>query len=215
MVECNEAQRIEAAVKELGMAGFSVCTGIIPVNLSATLVTEQRRREDAGEMVVARVGRGGAQSDRSRERQTQSSWFNDQSEAERHFLDFAERVRLAINRRLMLGLFAFEAQFLLYPPGGFYRRHIDALHGERARVVSLIAYLNADWTSGDGGELVIWAGNGEGGSVQEVMPLAGTMVLMLSEEIPHEVRVAHRERRAVAGWFRVNAFSAQPTNPVR
>ena len=40
-----------------------------------------------------------------------------------------KRMRLAINRHLMLGLFEFEAQFLRYPPGGFYLRHVDARGG--------------------------------------------------------------------------------------
>ncbi len=220
MAESNEAARIQAGVDELGTAGFSVCPGMLPLALVASLVAEQRRREDGGEMVVAGVGRGAtpgglahdlpraqmldAQTLRASARQAQSSWFNDQSAAERHFLAFAERVRLAINRRLMLGLFEFEAQFLHYPPGGYYRRHIDALHGERNRVVSLVAYLNEDWTSEDGGALAVWAAGGEGEPVAEVVPLAGTVVLMLSEEIPHEARVARRERRAIAGWFRVN-----------
>jgi SM-20-related protein len=48
-----------------------------------------------------------------------------------------------------------------------------------------------------------------GEPVVEVMPLSGTVVLMLSEEIPHEARMARRERRAIAGWFRINASSAQ------
>jgi hypothetical protein len=38
---------------------------------------------------------------------------------------------------------------------------------------------------------------------------------MLSEQIPHEARVALRERRAIAGWFRVNASSAERINLVR
>ena len=37
----------------------------------------------------------------------------------------ADDLRRALNRRLYLGLFEFEAQFLLYPPGGFYARHVE------------------------------------------------------------------------------------------
>ncbi len=223
MAEDNEASRIEAGVEKLGAVGFSICSGILPLELVLSLVAEQRRREDGGELIWAGVGRGitprvlahDAQMLGASQRQARSSWFNDQSAAERHFLAFAERVRLVINRRLMLGLFEFEAQFLHYPPGGFYRRHIDALHGERNRVVSMVAYLNEEWTSEDGGALAVWAAGGEGEPVAEIVPLAGTVVLMLSEEIPHEARAARRERRAIAGWFRVNSSSAQRVDLAR
>jgi SM-20-related protein len=41
-----------------------------------------------------------------------------------------------------------------------------------------------------------------------VTPELGTVVLFLSEEIPHEVLPAHRNRLGVAGWFRVNTSAA-------
>jgi SM-20-related protein len=124
-------------------------------------------------------------------------------------------MRIAINRRLFLGLFEFEAQFLHYPAGGFYKRQIDALHGERNRIVSMIAYLNEDWTREDGGALSVWAAVGIGDPIEDVVPLAGTIVLMLSEEIPLEARVAQRERRAIAGWFRVNPSLTRRVDPAR
>jgi SM-20-related protein len=204
MDELDEASQIAAAVEELGLTGFAVCPGLLPPELAARLAAEQRRREDGGGLVAAKVARGGATTEGAELRRARSRWFDGGSEAERDFLAFAERLRLAVNRRLMLGLFEFEAQFLHYPPGGFYVRHIDALAGERGRVVSLVAYLNEDWAASDGGALAIWTAEGTGAPVVEVQPLAGTVVLMLSEEIPHEARPALRDRRAIAGWFRVN-----------
>ena len=38
---------------------------------------------------------------------------------------------------------------------------------------------------------------------------------MLSEEIPHQVRVAAAHRRVVAGWFRVNASTTERVDPAR
>jgi SM-20-related protein len=217
IAENDEAAQIAGIVERLGLDGYAVCCGLLPVTLVASLVVEQRRREDCGELAEAKTGRGGAKTPGGL-RQAQSSWLTDrpdQSLAERHFLAFAERLRLAINRRLLLGLFEFEAQFLHYPPGGFYRRHIDALQGERSRMVSLVAYLNEDWKPADGGALAVWAAGGAGEPVVEVAPLAGTVVLMLSEEIPHEARAALRDRRAIAGWFRVNPSSAGRVDLVR
>jgi SM-20-related protein len=211
----------EAAVEQLETIGYAVCVGLLSPLLVAGLLAEQRRREDSGELVVAKIGRGDCLTHATGQRHASSSWFSapaDQSAAEQQFLAFAEDVRRLINRRLMLGLFEFEAQFLHYPPGGFYGRHIDALRGERNRVVSMVAYLNEQWTITDGGTLAVWpptdlAGAGE--PAVEVMPMAGTVVLMLSEDIPHEARVAQRERRAIAGWYRVNGSSTQRVDLAR
>ena len=102
-----------------------------------------------------------------------AGWLDGRSPAETEFLRTADDLRRALNRRLYLGLFEFEAQFLLYPPGGFYARHVDSLGGARSRIVSLVAYLNAGWREEDGGELLIWRGSEEQ-PVARVAPEAGT-----------------------------------------
>ncbi len=64
--------------------------------------------------------------------------------------DWAECLRLHLNRRLFLGLISFESHLAHYRPGDFYRTHVDALGGEANRVVSLVCYLNPGWIEGDG-----------------------------------------------------------------
>jgi SM-20-related protein len=39
-------------------------------------------------------------------------------------------MRLALNARLFLGLFDFEAGYAVYPPGGFFTRHVDSFRGD-------------------------------------------------------------------------------------
>ena len=56
-----------------------------------------------------------------------------------------------LNRALFLGLRSFEAQLAFTPTGGFYKRHLDSFAGARNRIVSLVAYLDADWHPEDGG----------------------------------------------------------------
>lgn len=116
--------------------------------------------------------------------------------------------------QLFLGLFEFEAQYLVYPPGGFYARHVDSLAGARNRLVSLVLYINRNWEPAHGGELDIWSGPDDPGPpVATVEPRAGTILLMLSEQIPHRVRTANSVRRVVAGWFRVNGSVAGRVDP--
>lgn len=69
-------------------------------------------------------------------------------------------------------------------------------------MVSLISYLNADWRADDGGELLIYGP--DGAVAAQIRPEIGTTVLLLSEEVEHEVRPCRADRFAIAGWWRVN-----------
>lgn len=140
-------------------------------------------------------------------------WLNRSRPRPAAFLDAAERLRLALNRRLFLGLFEFETHLALYPPGAFYRRHFDSFAGAANRVVSLVLYLNRDWSPGDGGELVLYLPGG--GEAARIEPRAGTLVLMLSEEVEHEVLETRADRASVAGWYRLNASRADVVDPPR
>ncbi len=119
-----------------------------------------------------------------------------------------------MNRRLLLGLFAFESHLARYQAGDFYKKHRDALRGKSNRKVSLIVYLNRNWQPLDGGELVLYSADGESELVR-VLPQLGTAVAFLSEEFPHEVLPAARERRSIAGWFRVNSSASDRVDPPR
>jgi len=141
-------------------------------------------------------------------------WLDRKQPAQAAFLEQMEQLRLSLNRELFLGLFEFEGHFAHYPPGGFYRRHLDSFSGAANRIVSVVTYLNRDWRDGDGGELVIFARD----SCQvaaTVQPRAGTMVLFLSEEIPHEVLPSRNDRVSIAGWFRLNASIGNQIDPPR
>ena len=199
----GDPSKLDELVATLGREGWAVAPRALSRNLVGALVEEMSCRERTGGLRPAGIGREGT-ANAGNVRRACASWIDGRSQAEQAFLAMADDLRRALNRRLYLGLFEFEAQFLLYPPGGFYARHVDSLAGARNRVVSLVAYLNPGWRAEDGGELVIWRGAEERAVVQ-IAPEAGTLVLMLSEEIPHEARAATVTRRAIAGWFRLNA----------
>jgi Predicted proline hydroxylase len=111
-----------------------------------------------------------------------------------------DRLRLCLNQSLLLGLQEGEFHYAHYAPGSFYRLHRDRFADCDARVVSLIAYLNAEWQEADGGALRLFAEDGR--LLAKVMPRAGTMVVFLSAEFPHEVEACRRDRFSLTGWFR-------------
>lgn len=72
----------------------------------------------------------------------------------------------------------------------------------RIAFFTTVLYLNEDWHTQDGGELVVFESTGKS-IVTTVNPTFGTMVIFLSESFPHEVLLSHATRRSITGWFRV------------
>ena len=227
-------------IVDLEARGWAHAPDALDPELVAALRNEAKAQEQAGETYDGRVGRAHHETQALSVRKTRIAWLDGASPAQKRFMAGAEALRIAMNQRLFLGLFEFEAHFAVYPPGGFYARHLDAFtrpsasagslsgrKAERTRVVSLVAYLNEDWSDADGGQLAVWettpldeTGRPELNRLDalppaaELQPSGGGLVLMLSEAIPHEVRLSHAVRYAIPGWFRVNASVGGALDPL-
>jgi SM-20-related protein len=204
---------IDAACDGLVERGWFVQREAIGPAMVEVLIEDLGELAEDDRLKRAGVGREGDFQIAGAIRRDLIFWLRRQRPAEARFLDLAERLRLELNRRLFLALFEFEAHFALYPPGAFYRRHFDAFRGQANRIVSLVVYLNRDWQPGDGGELLLY--DAEGRATERIEPRAGTLVLMMSEEIEHEVLETHRERASIAGWYRLNNSTADLIDPPR
>jgi SM-20-related protein len=58
-----------------------------------------------------------------------------------------------INRSLFLSLKDIELHMTVYPAGAYYKRHLDQFKPGDHRKLSVICYLNKDWTDDLGGQL--------------------------------------------------------------
>lgn len=162
----------------------------------------------------AGIGRGNDHLENDFVRTDEICWITGASEAGKQWLEWTAQLQKHLNRRLFLGLFSFESHFAHYGPGDYYKRHVDAFHGETNRILSIVVYLNPGWTQEDGGELVLYLDEHDKDGIK-VVPLHGSMVVFLSEEFPHEVLPANRDRDSIAGWFRVNASIMGKLDPPR
>jgi SM-20-related protein len=136
-------------------------------------------------------------------------WIQPNVEITAGFLQWMDSLRVGINRRLFMGLFDYESHFAHYPVGAFYKKHMDAFRGnpqqgQSNRVLSTVLYLNDAWQPSDGGELLLYAEDDDNKIIETLSPEFGRLVIFLSEKFPHEVLPAKRERKSIAGWFRVN-----------
>ncbi len=190
--------------------GFVVCPAGLPPDV-ADLLTRYADTVKADDFHAAAVGRGVEQQRNRFVRRDLIHWMDERNPALAPWRAWTEALRVHLNRRLFLGLFSFESHLAHYRPGDFYRAHVDAFRGEASRVISLVCYLNEHWKGGDGGELVLYT---DAGPVI-VQPTYRTVVLFLSEDIPHEVKPAQRDRYSVTGWFRLNSSSPDRIDPPR
>ena len=203
----------ELVVEGLASQGFAVVPGFLSTTLWRALRREAWLRDRRREFVAAAIGREDNQHRNDLIRRDRTCWLEQSSLAQTQLREQLERLRLAINRELFLGLFDYEAHFAIYEAGAFYRRHLDAFGHSNPRVVSTVLYLNPGWPADGGGHLRLWAQPRARQPVAEVVPEAGTLVCFLSEAIPHEVLAAQRQRLSIAGWFRRNASREQCIDP--
>lgn len=199
--------------EDLETRGYSIRHGALADDIANALFLHQQDL-NANKYVKAGIGRGNDFLQNEFVRTDEICWITGASEAGRMWVDWSSKLQRFLNQKLFLGLFSFESHFAHYPPGAYYKRHYDAFRGETNRVLSVVTYLNPSWGPNDGGELVIYQDKYDHEGVK-VAPAFGTIVVFLSEEFPHEVLPATRDRYSVAGWFRVNTSINNNIDPPR
>lgn len=101
-----------------------------------------------------------------------------------------------INQNLFLSLKDLEIHMTIYPPGSYYKRHLDQHKQDDHRKLTVICYLNQDWKEEYGGQLRMYLPD----ETKDVLPLAGRLVCFRSDLIEHEVLPAIKNRYSLTGW---------------
>jgi len=117
---------------------------------------------------------------------------------ENEFFDQIEDFIKYLNKSCYAGISAYEFHYSLYEPGSFYKKHRDQFKDHAGRKYSMISYLNADWQTENGGELLIQQGNDH----QSISPTQGKTVFFKSNELIHEVLPTQQRRMSVTGWLK-------------
>ncbi|MFL9845316.1 2OG-Fe(II) oxygenase [Flavobacterium rhizosphaerae] len=132
-------------------------------------------------------------------------WLDAQNmgEAEKHFFSKINDFVDYLNRTCFLGIVEKEFHYAIYPPGTYYKRHLDAFVNDDRRRLSIVCYLNdEDWQNDYGGELAIYLNKDGKEQVVDIYPLPGRMVIFESQLLEHEVKPVKHERLSITGWLK-------------
>ncbi|MFC3282351.1 2OG-Fe(II) oxygenase [Litchfieldella rifensis] len=210
-----DTEALPKLVDGLVERGWFVGKSFIETDLCRALYDELMTRAEHDALAAAGIGRGEDHSLRRDIRGDAIHWLDRESLPQRQYLAAMEVLQRELNQALYLGLFEFEAHFAHYPPGAFYKKHLDSFRGRANRVVSTVLYLNPDWPLDGGGEMALYDTDHPEREVARVRPETGTFACFLSDSVPHEVLPTRLPRASIAGWFRRNTSLGGLIDPAR
>ena len=193
----------ELIIGDLASKGWAVVDNFVSAEWAAELLEEQRQQSRRGTFRFAGTGRSDSHQLDSQTRGDQILWLDQGNAlpAQCQYLARLEQLRLEVNRTLFLGLYALETHAAVYPPGSFYRRHLDGFRQGNLRILTAILYLNPRWHVHDGGALRLYLEANPNGEFLDVLPMSGRLVAFLSESFHHEVLETRRTRSSITSWF--------------
>lgn len=203
-------QQLETIAQALAQDGYYVGSKMLSAELVQGLLKDVRETQKSC-LKRAGVGRGADFHIDNSVRGDSIMWIEGSTPAQASWLALMQGLQSYLNRRLYLGLNSYESHYACYAPGAHYEKHKDAFVGQANRVLSTVAYLNPEWQSDWGGQLVLYDDDNK--ELSRVEPEAATMIIFLSEEFPHEVLAAKQERYSIAGWYRLNASNSKVVDP--
>lgn len=188
---------------QLAQHGWCVYPGFLPASLVGAMRTQAQVAWRNRQFRPAGIGRGQGFEIKPQIRNDQVMWLDPPQcdGALARYFTAMETLRKTLNREMYLGLFDFEAHLAIYPPGSFYKKHLDQFRGIGLRTLTTTFYLNEHWQAIDGGLLRLYTNARIPDEYTEILPEAGTLVSFLSAEFLHEVLPARRERLSLTGWF--------------
>ena len=201
------------AVDQLAEQGWTLIRDFLAEEEIAELAAEAQRLWETGAFKRAGIGRAERFQIRPDIRSDHILWLDENAptRAQKVYWQRIETLRREINRAFFAGLVSFEAHFAVYPPGAFYRKHLDQFSSSSDRIISCVLYLNRDWREEYGGALRLYTD----GNFIDIQPRAGTCVIFRSDSIYHEVLPSQRERFSVTGWFKRRPLVMPLEDPLR
>jgi len=194
-----QEEQLEAIVDQLVEAGYAFQLEFLSSQEVNHLIERMGTLSQGNAFFQAGIGKQTAFQVNREIRRDWIYWIEPEEEPEALQSVFSKitQVREYLNRTCYLGLKTVECHYAMYPPGSFYKRHVDQFQHNAHRLISFVFYLNPAWEEKDGGKLRLFP---KEGILVDIPPVGGSAIFFKSE-IPHEVRLAHAHRWSLTGWM--------------
>lgn len=195
--------RFESIIDGVLTHGYGLLDNFLTPADVTTLAAQLRQRHNEGQFRAAGIGNQHVTVEQTI-RGDRILWIDNATSQpeEATFLARIGEFVDYVNQTCYLGLRDYEFHYALYPPGTFYKRHLDQFRSDSRRKLSVICYLNTDWQETDGGQLALFLPDGETERTELIAPLGGRLVCFESGRLEHEVRPATRDRLSLTGWLK-------------
>jgi SM-20-related protein len=193
--------KFEELVEGFITGSIGISESFISQKLSASLIQNLIGLKNSGALATAGIGNATVKAGSLNVRGDKTSWLDadTKNDAEKEFLSIVAQFIAYLNETCYTGLNACEFHYALYEQGTFYARHKDQFRNNNSRKFSMISYLNDNWATADGGQLIIHHQDRE---AQNISPDNCKTVFFQSDMLEHEVAIATRPRMSITGWLK-------------
>ncbi|MCB9202762.1 MAG: 2OG-Fe(II) oxygenase [Flavobacteriales bacterium] len=194
-------QKISSALETLEIQDFSIINDFIEEQEIQKIVSFFEQEWNLGNFHSAGIGADINQKLDTEIRNDSIRWIEKNEQKNDIFSPFFTKIdelKDNFTQYFRVSLSDYEFHLARYDAGHFYKKHLDQFSSRSNRILSAILYLNSNWKEENGGALRVYK---KDNSIEDILPLAGRLVLMRSDIIWHEVLPSNKTRISLTGWL--------------
>ncbi len=197
------AEKAQELSEQILQNNFGIVRHLFSDNMLKSMKEFCLLQYQQGEFEKAKIGKGIEKQRITEIRNDYILWLSDYAHEKtvRSFLDEIYQLMDYLSEFFRISLNRYEGHYAIYPPGSFYKKHLDQFSDASNRLISCVVYLNDEWDEKDGGQLRIYHKE-NGNEFTDIFPEFGKVVCFRSDCVEHEVIKTTEKRFSITGWMR-------------
>lgn len=197
------AEKVQELSEQIFQNDFGVVQHLFSENVLQSMKEFCLLQYQQGEFEKAKIGKGIEKQRITEIRNDYILWLSDYAHQEivSNFLEEIYRLMDYFSNYFRISLNRYEGHYAIYPPGSFYKKHLDQFSDAGNRLISCVVYLNDGWNEKDGGQLRIYHKENDN-EFTDIFPEFGKVVCFRSDCVKHEVIKTAEKRFSITGWMR-------------
>lgn len=197
------AEKAQELSEQILQNNFGIVRHLFSDNILKSMKEFCLLQYQQGEFEKAKIGKGIEKQRITEIRNDYILWLSDYAHEKtvRSFLDEIYQLMDYLSEFFRISLNRYEGHYAIYPPGSFYKKHLDQFSDTSNRLISCVVYLNDEWDEKDGGQLRVYHKENSN-EFTDIFPEFGKVVCFRSDCVEHEVIKTTAKRFSITGWMR-------------